>query len=173
MQATRQPHAGQTQSLFSRTIELVPRLMIVMFIVAGAVLALILLFGVKSVQAYESCLLVRNGEIKEEWAPGLHWRFLPLSDLACYRTARTTYEASPGERGGGADYNEPPVEARSKDGQRIDAVSFRIAFHVPLVMTGEDGVVIDPRNHRTIFASVGARSDDALVSSVVAFIARP
>jgi len=37
-----------------------------------AIIVLITLFGLKSVQAYESCLLVRNGEIKEEWNPGLH-----------------------------------------------------------------------------------------------------
>jgi len=65
------------------------------------------------------------------------------------------------------------VEARSKDGQRIDAVSFRIAFHVPLAMTGEDDVITDPNNHRTIYTRVGARGEGALVSSVVAFIARP
>ena len=173
MQAHQQPQGKPAHPSIHTTWVFLPRILIVIPIVIVVVFGLIVLFGVKSVQAYESCLLIRNGEIKEEWAPGLHWRFLPMSDVVCYRTAHTTYEASPGERGGGADFNDAPVEARSKDGQRIDAVSFRIAFHVPVVMTGEDGVVIDPTNHRSIFTTVGARSEDALVSSVIAFIARP
>lgn len=141
-------------------------------LVAG-ILGLIALAGFRSVAAYESCLLVRNGAIKEAWGPGLHWRFPIMSDVACYRTSRTTYEASPGQKGGGAQYNDDAVEARSKDGQRIDAVSFRIAFHTPRVMMGTDGNVVDADNLRTIFTTVGARTGDDLVSSVIAFYARP
>jgi regulator of protease activity HflC (stomatin/prohibitin superfamily) len=136
-------------------------------------LGLIALFGLKSVHTYEACLLIRGGKIEEDWSAGLHWRFLPFSDVACYRTSRTTYEASPGERGSGADYNEPSVDARSSDGQRIEAVSFRIAFHVPLVMTDEQGNVVDENNLHTIYTEVGAKNEDALVSSVIAFYARP
>jgi regulator of protease activity HflC (stomatin/prohibitin superfamily) len=141
--------------------------------VVVGILGLIALSGFESVQTYEGCLLVRNGRIKEEWSPGLHWRFPIMSNVACYRASRTTYEASPGQKGSGAQYNDDAVEARSKDGQKIDAVSFRIAFHVPLVMTGDDGVTIDGDNLRTIYTDVGAKSEEALVSSVVTFYARP
>lgn len=142
-------------------------------IAVALIFGLVLMFGIKSVQAYEGCLLVRNGVVKEEWGPGLHWRFLPTSDVACYRTARTTYEASAGKAGTGAEYNDDPVGARSNDGQLIDAVSFRIAFHVPSVLTGDDGVVIKQDNLRYIYTDVGARDEDALVSSVITFIGRP
>ena len=168
------PPSGERMRLGSE-ISLIPLKMVARIVVVAVaiIFGLVLLLGLKSVQAYESCLLVRNGVVKDDWSPGLHWRFLPTSDVACYRTARTTLEASPGEAGGGAEFNDDPVSARSKDGQAIDAVSFRIAFHVPLIMTGDDGVVIHENNLRFIYEDVGATSEEALVSSVVTFIGRP
>src|SRR3712207_2671087 len=59
---------------------------IVVTVVVG-LLILPVLFGFTSVQSYEGCLLVRNGKIKEEWEPGLHWRYPIMSNVTCYRTA--------------------------------------------------------------------------------------
>ena len=92
-------------------------------LVIPLVLGLLLIAaGLKTVEAYESCLLLRNGTIRDQWGPGLHWSFPIGSGVTCYRTARITLEASPGEAGAGADYNDDAVVARSKDGQIIDAV---------------------------------------------------
>lgn len=133
----------------------------------------ILLAGIKTVESDEGCLLIRNGEIRESWGSGLHWRFTPLSDLACYRVSRSTYEASPGQKGGGAQYNDDPVEARTSDGQGIDAVSYRISFRVPKVMPNSDPTGFADQNLRTIYTEVGARSNEELVSRVITFYARP
>ena len=81
--------------------------------ISAAILALLILSGFETVESYETCLVTRNGQISGKWQAGLHWQFPVGSDVSCYKTARTTYEASPGERGGGADYNEPPVDART------------------------------------------------------------
>ena len=132
-----------------------------------------MLAGFKSVNAYESCLLVRNGTIRDEWGPGLHWHFPIGSDTTCYRTARTTLEASPGEAGAGADFNDDAVSARSKDGQIIDAVSYRIAFNTPVEMVNSEGDVVNPENHEFIYTTVGAQTQQAIVDSVVSFYARP
>ena len=135
--------------------------------------ASIVLAGFKSVQSDEACLFIRNGEIRDSWGQGLHWRFTPLSDVACYRVSRSTYEASPGAKGGGAQYNDDPVEARTSDGQTIDTVSFRIAFSVPKVMPNTDSSGVADQNLRFIYTEVGAGSNEALVEQVITFYARP
>lgn len=145
----------------------------ILLVILVAIIGLILLSGLTIVQAYESCLLVRNGSVEEQWSEGLHWHFSPVSDVACYRTARATYEASPGESGSGAEYNDDAVDALTKDGQRIDAVSFRIAFSVPEHMVNAEGDVTDASNLQNIYTNVGASSGEDLVSTVVAFYARP
>jgi regulator of protease activity HflC (stomatin/prohibitin superfamily) len=134
---------------------------------------LLIAAGFKTVEAYEACLLVQNGTIQDQWGPGLHWSFPVGSGVSCYRTARITLEASPGEAGGGADYNDDAVAARSKDGQIIDAVSFRIAFSIPVEMLNEEGDVANAANLDHIYTTVGAQSEEALVLSVVSFYARP
>ena len=144
-----------------------------MAVFLSIIFALIMLAGFKSVNADESCLLVRNGTIRDEWGPGLHWHFPIGSDTTCYRTARTTLEASPGEAGAGADFNDDAVSARSKDGQIIDAVSYRIAFNTPVEMVNSEGDVVNPENHEFIYTTVGAQTQQAIVDSVVSFYARP
>lgn len=141
----------------------------IVVVIAGS----ILLAGIKTVDSDEGCLLIRNGEIRESWGAGMHWRFTPFSDLACYRVSRSTYEASPGQKGGGAQYNDDPVEARTSDGQGIDAVSFRISFRVPKVMPNTDPSEFADQNLRTIYTEVGARTNEELVSRVITFYARP
>jgi regulator of protease activity HflC (stomatin/prohibitin superfamily) len=141
----------------------------IVILIAGV----ILLSGFKSVQEDEGCLLIRNGEISESWGPGLHWRFRPISSVSCYRLSRSTYEASPGKAGGGAQYNDDPVEASTSDGQGIDAVSFRISFRVPKVMPNSDLTGVADQNLRMIYTVVGARNTDELVSTVITFYARP
>jgi regulator of protease activity HflC (stomatin/prohibitin superfamily) len=137
------------------------------------IVGVVLLAGFKSVQEDEGCLLVRNGEISESWGAGLHWRFTPISSVSCYRLSRSTYEASPGKAGSGAQYNDDPVEARTSDGQGIDALSFRISFRVPKVMPNSDLTGIADQNLRMIYTTVGARNTDELVSTVITFYARP
>lgn len=141
--------------------------------IAAVLLLLLLLAGLTSVDAYESCLFTRNGSVEEQWNSGLHWALPVGSDVACFRTARSTYEASPGESGGGAEFNDDAVDARTGDGQRIDAVSFRIAFHVPQDVINNEGDVVDANNLEYLYTVVGANSTDDLVATVVAFYARP
>ncbi|MGD9713869.1 MAG: SPFH domain-containing protein [Thermomicrobiales bacterium] len=136
-------------------------------------LLFILFAGFKTVNAYEACLLVRNGTIREDWGAGLHWHFPIGSDVTCYRTARTTLEASPGQAGAGAEFNDDAVSARSSDGQIIDAVSYRIAFSTPVEMVNSEGDVVNPDNHVFIYTSVGAKTQQAIVDQVVSFYARP
>jgi regulator of protease activity HflC (stomatin/prohibitin superfamily) len=142
-------------------------------VIGAIVLGFLVLEGIESVGADQSCLLIRGGKIEDNWSSGLHWRFPILSDVACYRIARTTYEASLGQKGTGADFNDDPVEAHTSDGQDIDAAGFRIAFHIPLSTVDGEGDVIDEENLRTIYTQVGARNTNELVSSVIAFYARP
>jgi regulator of protease activity HflC (stomatin/prohibitin superfamily) len=145
-------------------------------LLAGAVVVIvgsILLAGIEIVDADEACLFIRNGEIRESWGNGLHWRFTPMSDLACYRLSRSTYEASHGALSSGAQYNDDPVDARTSDGQTIDAVTFRISFSVPMVMPDSDQSELADQNLREIYTVVGARSNEELVSLVITFYARP
>ena len=163
------------ETMSSISARVTPRMHLVkwLLLVPALVGLLLVLVGFKTVEAYEACLLVRNGTIREQWGPGLHWSFPIGSGVTCYRTARITLEASPGEAGGGADYNDDAVAARSKDGQIIDAVSFRIAFSIPVEMMNEEGDVVDQANLHHIYTTVGAQSEAELVSFVVSFYARP
>ncbi len=139
----------------------------------SAILVFFIFFSFKSVQAYEGCLLVRNGEVKEEWEPGFHWRFRIMSNVTCYRTARTTYEAIPEGTGSDADYIDSSVDSRSIDGQRIDAISYRVAFHVPLTLIDDQGNVLVQDNLETVYTAVGARTEQQIVNSIVTFYTRP
>jgi regulator of protease activity HflC (stomatin/prohibitin superfamily) len=142
-------------------------------VVIALIAAMVLLGGIKSVSSDESCLYARSGKIQESWGAGFHWRFTPYSSLACYRTSRTTYEASPGKSGGGAQFNDDPVEARTSDGEQIDGVSFRLSFSIPRQMPGADPSQFSDPNLRRIYTDLGARSNADVVSSVITFYARP
>jgi regulator of protease activity HflC (stomatin/prohibitin superfamily) len=150
-----------------------PRVLRYVASIAFVTFAAILLSGFKTVESDEACLFIRNGEIRASWGQGLHWRFTPMSDLACYQLSRLTYEASPGAKGGGAQYNDDPVEARTSDGQTIDAVSFRISFRVPRLLPEADRFEYEDQNLRFIYTEVGAGSNEELVASVITFYARP
>ena len=145
----------------------------VILVVVALIVAIVLLGGIKSVSADESCLYARSGKIQASWGAGFHWRFTPISSIACYRTSRTTYEASPGKAGGGAQFNDDPVEARTSDGEQIDGVSFRLSFSIPMKMPGADPSLFSDPNLRQMYTEVGARNTAEVVSSVITFYARP
>jgi regulator of protease activity HflC (stomatin/prohibitin superfamily) len=125
------------------------------------------------VDADEACLVIQNGAVTRVWGTGFHWRFTPTTDVACFRVSRQTLEASPGQAGSGADFNDDPVDARTSDGQLIDAVSFRIAFRIPRTMPDFDAPDHPDGNLRRIYTDVGASSNGEVVESVVSFYARP
>jgi len=72
MEARRRIHGDSDDVSNNRFVVPFRRIRKAVLLSGLAIIVLITLFGLKSVQAYESCLLVRNGEIKEEWNPGLH-----------------------------------------------------------------------------------------------------
>lgn len=144
-----------------------------LLIIPSMIVLLLLLSGFTVVNESEACLLVRDGTIRDQWGPGRHWSFPIGSDATCYKTSRITLEASPGQAGAGADYNDDAVAARSKDGQIIDAVSYRLAFSIPMDRINAEGDTIEGDNLRYIHTTVGAESEDALVKSVISFYARP
>lgn len=86
----------------------------------------------------EVCVKTRLGHVKGTQS-GVDGNPLGLNDYHCYRTTSLVYETSTnpfGKRddndpGSQADYKDHAIDARTKDGQRIDSVTYSIRFRVP------------------------------------------
>lgn len=103
----------------------------------------------KVVDAREVCVKHRLGKVKGI-ETGTDGNPLGLNDYACYPTTARVYETSSEPDKSKADYRDVPIDARTKDGQRIDAVTYSVRFAIPrdevlevfaTIPNGMDGVV--------------------------------
>lgn len=120
-------------------------------------IAIIYAIGCKSVSAGEACVVTRFGKVRGIAEPGLNSGM--FNDYSCYSTRRLVYETSEQPKDSKADYADFHVDARTRDGQQIDAVTFSVGFKIPAQNVG------------TIYNNV-ARTEAQIVERVVKFHSR-
>jgi regulator of protease activity HflC (stomatin/prohibitin superfamily) len=128
--------------------------------VAGLIflgLVALFFFSFQQVSAGEACVVTRFGKVRGVAEPGLN--FGVGNKYHCFSTRSLVYETVENPRESGADFTDFPVDARTRDGQQIDRVTYSVRFRVP------------PDRAASIFNEV-ARTNDQVVERLVKFHSR-
>jgi regulator of protease activity HflC (stomatin/prohibitin superfamily) len=117
----------------------------------------LLFVSCRQVSAGEACVVTRFGKVRSVAEPGLNFGI--GNKYQCFSTRSLVYETVENPRESGADFTDFPVDARTRDGQQIDRVTYSVRFRLP------------PDRAATTFREV-ARTTDQIVERVVKFHSR-
>jgi len=128
--------------------------------VAVVLIVLVIVLGssARTVDAGETCVVVRFGEIRGHLSQGLHFVTPLVTSLRCYPLRTVVYETSDQPNESKADYTDFTVDANTSDGQQVQ-ITFGVGFH------------IEPDEAEYVYRNVGATTIQ-VVERVVKFNAR-
>lgn len=98
-------------------------------VILACIIALPFILSAKTVQDNQTCVIVRNGEVKESVGAGLYFAIPFIEEYHCYPTTVLTYEVSGHPDDSKASYTDYSISALTPDGQRV-RVNYTVQFRI-------------------------------------------